>query len=191
MSERRGTTKNFLEKLIADYNRNLQKRPVLTKAVTSASIAALGDIISQALFPSPHTKHRFWWRSTFAYATFGFLFNGPLIHHFYIWLDKLVPAGKKPGTGIKRVLFDRLILAPPYLLLFFYVVAILEGLGSDVAIQKIRDTFWTALKMNWRIWTVFQYINVNYVPLQYRVLVTNMVSLIWTVYIAAKRRHDA
>lgn len=41
-----------------------------------------------------------------------------------------------------------------------------QGLGSDVAIQKIRDTFWTALKMNWKIWTVFQYINVNYVPLQ-------------------------
>ena len=26
--------------------------------------------------------------------------------------------------------------------------------------------YWTALKMSWRVWIVFQYINLNYIPRQ-------------------------
>ena len=32
--------------------------------------------------------------------------------------------------------------------------------------MKIRETYWTALKMSWRVWIVFQYVNLNYVPRQ-------------------------
>lgn len=35
-----------------------------------------------------------------------------------------------------------------------------------MSVEKIRETYWIALKMNWRIWTISQYININYVPLQ-------------------------
>lgn len=30
----------------------------------------------------------------------------------------------------------------------------------------IRQTYWTALKMSWRVWIVFQYVNLNYIPRQ-------------------------
>lgn len=32
--------------------------------------------------------------------------------------------------------------------------------------MKIRQMYWTALKMSWRVWIVFQYVNLNYVPKQ-------------------------
>lgn len=32
--------------------------------------------------------------------------------------------------------------------------------------MKIRQMYWTALKMSWRVWIVFQYVNLNYVPRQ-------------------------
>ena len=32
--------------------------------------------------------------------------------------------------------------------------------------MKIRQHYWTALKMSWRVWILFQYFNLNYVPLQ-------------------------
>ena len=41
-----------------------------------------------------------------------------------------------------------------------------QGTGSQAAIQKLRDTYWTILKLNWTVWTVIQYVNVNYVPLK-------------------------
>ena len=41
-----------------------------------------------------------------------------------------------------------------------------QGAGSQAAIQKIKETYWTILKLNWTVWTVIQYINVNHVPLK-------------------------
>lgn len=36
--------------------------------------------------------------------------------------------------------------------------------------KKVRGTYWTALKMNWKVWTPFQFINVNFVPVQVCIL---------------------
>ena len=41
-----------------------------------------------------------------------------------------------------------------------------QGKSHREAIMKIRETYWTALKMSWRVWIVFQYVNLNYVPRQ-------------------------
>lgn len=60
---------------------------------------------------------------------FRFVVSGPLIHQFYILLDKMMPPKKEKATaldGIKRVIVDRLVFAPPFLLLFLYVITILE-----------------------------------------------------------------
>jgi peroxisomal membrane protein 2 len=42
----------------------------------------------------------------------------------------------------------------------------LQGSSSEAAIQRIKDAYWTILKLNLSVWTVIQYINVNYVPLK-------------------------
>lgn len=39
--------------------------------------------------------------------------------------------------------------------------------------RKVKQTYWTALKMNWKVWTPFQFINVNFVPVQVRILLTS------------------
>ncbi|XP_074652834.1 peroxisomal membrane protein 2-like [Tubulanus polymorphus] len=174
-----------MDVILRKYSYWLQENPVLTKSVSSATIAAVGDLIAQ-IIAIKKNRRSFKIRSTAAFAIFGFSVTGPLIHQFYIWLDQLVPKRTK-YSSVLRVLIDRMIFAPPYLLLFFYIVAVLEGHSSKYAIRKIKDTFWTALKMNWKIWTVFQYVNVNYIPQQYRVLFASMVSLVWNIYIASQR----
>ena len=32
--------------------------------------------------------------------------------------------------------------------------------------KKMKASYWTALKMNWKVWTPFQFININFVPVQ-------------------------
>lgn len=178
----------LIKRMISFYSTQLYQRPVMTKALTSALIAGFGDLISQFINSNPKSHYR--WRTTFAFTTFGLIFNGPLTHHFYVLLDHILPRGATQTgkySAIKRVLFDRLVLAPPYLLLCFYMLSILEGKSSAEACQKIRESYWTLLKMNWKIWTVFQYVNINYVQPEYRVLFTNVLSLVWTIYIATFR----
>lgn len=58
-----------------------------------------------------------------------FVVTGPLLHYFYHLLDEIVPRSV-PYANVKRVLIDRLIMAPPFLLLLFYVVSIMEVTSS-------------------------------------------------------------
>ena len=48
--------------------------------------------------------------------------------------------------------------------------------GTDPK-EKLRGTYWEALKKNWMVWPVVQAVNFRFVPLQHRVLVVNVVSL--------------
>ncbi|XP_076694689.1 peroxisomal membrane protein 2 isoform X2 [Callospermophilus lateralis] len=118
------------------------------------------------------------------YAVYGFFITGPLSHYFYLLMDHWIPPGA-PWAGIRRLLLDRLVFAPAFLLLFFLVMNLLEGKDAETLATKMRSGFWPALRMNWRVWTPLQFVNINYVPLQFRVLFANLAALVWYVYLAS------
>ncbi|KAL5015865.1 hypothetical protein ScPMuIL_005454 [Solemya velum] len=180
----------IVEKLLNRYIKLLVEKPVLTKGLTSCVVAGLGNFVSQLVSGNPNSKDgRIVWRSVLAYSTFGLVFSGPLIHHFYRLMEKLMPSSRKSKTDpIKRIILDRLIFAPPFIVLFLYVIAILEGQGNAAAIQKIRDQYWSILLLNWKVWTPVQYLNVNYIPPKYRVLFGNLIAFVWTIIVARQRR---
>ncbi|KAF6278347.1 peroxisomal membrane protein 2 [Rhinolophus ferrumequinum] len=117
-------------------------------------------------------------------AATSFFFTGPLSHYFYLFLERWVPP-EVPLAGVLKLLLDRVLFAPAFLLLFFVVMNFLEGRDAAALAARVRSGFWPALQMNWRVWTPVQFINVNYVPLQFRVLFANLVALFWYAYLAS------
>ncbi|XP_076006874.1 peroxisomal membrane protein 2-like [Genypterus blacodes] len=115
------------------------------------------------------------------------LITGPVSHYFYQLMEAWIPS-KDPYCIIKRLLLDRLIFAPGFLLIFFFIMNLLEVKGWGDFENKMRKSYWTALKMNWKVWTPFQFININFVPVQFRVLFANMVALFWYAYLASVRK---
>lgn len=177
--------KGFLEQLALSYKYCVLKHPILTKSVTSAVIAGLGNYVSQRI-EKRGKNVPIEYRPVLAFSGYGFFISGPLIHYFYEYLEKFLPKSTSYGKA-KRLLVDRGVMSPLLLFIFFYVVAIMEGKSHKQAMMKIRQHYWTALKMSWRVWILFQYFNLNYVPLQYRVLTGNVMSFLWSIYLASKR----
>lgn len=172
--------------LLVKYLQVLKRRPVLTKSVTSAIIAGLGDTIYQV--SKRDDKNRaISWRSVAAVAGSGLVVTGPLSHYFYLILDQVSPPGTKLQS-FKRLFIDRVLFGPIYLLIVLYVRHIFEGTSHREAKRKLLRTFWPILKMSYRVWTIAQYININHIPQQYRVLFSNVVALGWNVYLAAMKR---
>lgn len=68
------------------YCSSLQKRPLLTKSVTSVAGFALGDCIAQI---SSSKSQKYDISRTVRMATFGGLLAGPLGHYWYGMLDKV------------------------------------------------------------------------------------------------------
>lgn len=179
-------------RLLQQYLVLLKKYPILTKSVTSGILSALGNLLSQVVEARKKAKsgapvNAIDTAGAARYAIYGLFVTGPVSHFFYQLMEAWIP-GTDPYCIIKRLLLDRLFFAPGFLLLFYFVMNILEAKGWGDFEKKIRGSYWTALKMNWKVWTPFQFININFVPVQFRVLFANMVALFWYAYLASVRK---
>lgn len=178
--------------LLQQYLILLKKYPILTKSVTSAILSALGNLLSQTLEARKKARHGAATKEidragAARYAIFGLLFTGPLSHYFYQLMEVWMPT-TDPYCLVKRLLLDRLFFAPAFLLLFYFVMTVLEAKGWSDFERKMKSSYWTALKMNWKVWTPFQFINVNFVPVQFRVLFANVIAFFWYAYLASVRK---
>jgi len=57
----------------------------------------------------------------------------------------------------------------------------LEGVSP---VERLRTSYWQALATNWMIWPFVQLANFKLVPLQYRLLFVNVVSIGWNSYLS-------
>ncbi|XP_021547954.1 peroxisomal membrane protein 2 [Neomonachus schauinslandi] len=174
------------QRALARYLRLLRLYPVLTKAATSGILSALGNFLAQLIVKKREKENsqKLDVIGPLRYAIYGFFFTGPLSHFFYVFMEQWIPS-EVPLAGLKRLLLDRLLFAPAFLLLFFLIMNFLEGRDAAAVAVQIRRSFWPALCMNWQVWTPAQFVNINYVPLQFRVLFANLVSLFWYIYLAS------
>ncbi|AWP07076.1 putative peroxisomal membrane protein 2 isoform 3 [Scophthalmus maximus] len=157
-------------RVLQQYLFLLKKYPVLTKSVTSGILSALGNLLSQILEARKKAKtgapvSELETAGAARYAIYGLFITGPVSHFFYQLMETWLPA-TDPYCIVKRLLLDRLFFAPGFLLIFYFVMNILEAKGREDFEKKMRGSYWTALKMNWKVWTPFQFININFVPVQ-------------------------
>ncbi|KAI4883520.1 hypothetical protein NFI96_025617, partial [Prochilodus magdalenae] len=157
-------------RVLQQYLVLLKKYPVLTKSVTSGILSALGNLLSQALESKKKRKEgspakEVDLHGPVRFAVYGLVITGPISHYFYYLLEALFPAAE-PYCMLKRLLLERLVFAPAFLMLFFVVMNALEGKTTADLQDKVQTRYWPALKMNWKVWTPFQFININYVPVQ-------------------------
>ncbi|XP_078600249.1 peroxisomal membrane protein 2-like [Branchiostoma floridae x Branchiostoma japonicum] len=186
--EKRKDEKNVVQRAFKQYILLLRRNPIVTKAITSGLVSALGNILSQKIIsyrggkPAPIE-----WLSVLRYSAVGSFVTAPCAHFFHRWLERTIPPDKE-YAALKRLLADRILFAPPLIFLFFLVMNALEGQNLAVFQMKMKEMYWTTLKMNWKVWTVFMFININYVPVQYRVLFVSMVALLWQTILASIRK---
>ncbi|KAA0716729.1 Peroxisomal membrane protein 2 [Triplophysa tibetana] len=182
----------FPTRILQQYLLLLKKYPILTKSVTSGILSSLGNLLSQALESSKNSKEKSEMKKINVlgpvhFAIYGFVITGPLSHYFYHLLEVLFPT-TVPYCLVKRLLLERLIFAPAFLLLFYVVMNAFEGKTVGDLQKKLTTSYWSSLKMNWKVWTPFQFINISYIPVQFRVLFANIVALFWYAYLATARK---
>ncbi|XP_012473000.1 protein sym-1 [Gossypium raimondii] len=171
--------------LLSWYLALLAKHPVLTKAVTSALLTCVGDLICQLAIdhaPSLDVKR------TFLFTLLGLVLVGPTLHFWYLCLSNLV---KLPGASgaILRLLLDQFMFSPIFIGVFLSTLVTLEGKPSQV-IPKLRQEWFSAVIANWQLWIPFQFLNFRFVPQQFQVLAANFIALVWNVILSFKAHKE-
>lgn len=125
-------------------------------------------------------KHE--WARTGRMALYGGAIFGPAATLWYRVLQRRIVFPGRPNLEILgRVGADQIVFASCNMFVFLNTMALLEG--SDPR-EKLRSTYFSALKANWMLWPAVQFINFKYVPLDLRVLVVNIISLGWNCYLS-------
>jgi protein Mpv17 len=157
----------------------------------------LGDLLAQQAVERSGWRGHDWHRS-WRLTMWGFVIAGPFTCAWYYFLDRFVKFGDIAVTSIVRMSLDQFIIAPFFLFLFFSFNAFLEqrNYASQITLvplldnwksnlrTKLKSSYWEVLKANWKIWPVVQCLNFAIVPLQYRLLLVNIVSLGWNAYLS-------
>ncbi|KAI2630354.1 hypothetical protein GGS26DRAFT_107501 [Hypomontagnella submonticulosa] len=162
------------------YQRKLASRPLMTQAVTTAVLFAVGDITAQQVVEKKGIeKHEF--ARTGRMFLYGGAVFGPAATTWYGILQRSVVLRNKKAEMLARVAADQLLFAPTFIGIFLSSMAVMEG-GSPQ--EKLNKSYWPALQTNYLIWPFVQMANFTLVPLQHRVLVVNLVSIGWNCYLS-------
>ncbi|DBA00529.1 TPA: hypothetical protein N0F65_006433 [Lagenidium giganteum] len=148
------------------YQLALQRAPLKTKAVTSAFVAMLGEVIGHVL--KQKTLRGLSPRQMLAFFAFGGAFTGPVLHYWYTFLEKQ-RLTKEKLTPNKKLLADRLVFTPPFVAFTIFSLGVLRGSSVEASRSNLRKVYPNALVMNWKVWTVTQWLSFHYVPPHLRV----------------------
>ncbi|PKY00983.1 protein sym1 [Aspergillus campestris IBT 28561] len=166
--------------MFAWYQRSLLQRPVLTQSITTACLFGLGDSLAQQGVErrglAQHDVIR-----TGRMALYGGVIFGPVATKWFQFLQHRIQLSTPGRTLVARVATDQLVCAPTMIGVFLSTMSVLEGAHPR---EKLERTYWDALRTNWMVWPALQSVNLYLVPLQYRVLVVNIINIGWNCFLS-------
>jgi len=163
----------------AAYNDALDKKPLLTKSMTSLVGWALGDFIAQKFIG----KAAFDMARFVRLSAFGFLYHGPSGHYFYNWLDRKID-GKGPKVVALKVLIDQTLWCPLFMTVFFTYLGLVAGDPLPVIRTKITSDLLAACQGSWKVWPVVHAVNFRFIPTKLRLFYINVVQIFFNVFLS-------
>lgn len=102
---------------------------------------------------------------------FRLLFGGTLPHYFYELVERIFSEDVVAFPLAKKLLFERLIYAPMIQAFSLYTLARFEGKNHKAALKQLFALYMPILEANWKWLTLFQVINLAFVPPMVRIFI--------------------
>lgn len=109
--------------------------------------------------------------------------QGPFHHYFYAILDRTLP-GKDATSLVKKTLLDQFVASPTCLAIFFFGHGALEHRKIEDIHNEVKLKFMDTWKVDWCFWPPVQFVNFLFVPIRYRVLYINLMTMIYDIYLS-------
>lgn len=188
------------------YNHLLKCHPYKTNMVGSGLFFGAGDLLAQHLFPhhvddDPEKPAVLHMDRTIRAVIYGCFFFGPVLVK---WHTKTLPfimspflsalrRSQMPKTSIHvhdtlfRLVVDALVMPGLIWIPMYNTVMSALAFHSDplaVAAEKLRNNWWNVLRANWTVWTPLQIVNLFWVPVHLRIVVSNVWSIGWNCFLS-------
>ncbi|XP_014206059.1 mpv17-like protein 2 [Copidosoma floridanum] len=112
----------------------------------------------------------------------GFL-QGPFHHYFYAVLERYLP-GRSTRSIFKKTVLDQAIASPTCLGIFFFGLGALERKNLNDINGEVRLKLMDTWKVDCMFWPPSQFINFLFVPMRYRVIYINFMTMIYDMFLS-------
>nr|XP_021182846.1 protein Mpv17 [Helicoverpa armigera] len=175
---------NSIRGLFRLCQKSLSRRPYVVPAIQTGVLMGSGDIISQTLIENIRITD-IDVKRTLKFSSIGFFVGGPALRYWYGTLYKFVGSSGKT-VALKKVIIDQIFFAPIFLFSILVAVAVMQGKDVNNIKKDLEANYLDVLKTNYYLWPWVQIINFSFVPLQYQVLLVQVVALFWNTYLSWK-----
>ncbi|KAJ7357227.1 hypothetical protein DFH08DRAFT_851374 [Mycena albidolilacea] len=186
--------------LLASYLQQLAVHPLRTKAITTASLCFLQEVLGSNIAKMPvkrpardapvlvhllarsHVDMR-----AVKMAIYGFLVSAP-ISHFLVGLLQKAFAGKT-GTGAKigQIVASNLLVAPIQTTAYLASMAVISGAKSvDEVLRTIKAGFFSVIRITWITSPIALTVAQRFVPIELWVPFFNAVQFVLGTYFNAR-----
>ena len=196
------------------YKSCLLNHPLPTKALTSATIMTTSDALCQRYeigvaekivrekgpkvnlqngcptnvncsSSSTSSQHLFhdWQRSSHVAIT-GLTLSGPISHAWYNILERMVTIRHRYLGIAARMVLDAALFSPVAVACYFTWRSALEGKDVDGILDKLEAKWSKALMASLSYWPAANLVSFSFVPVQFRVLYNNILSLFFNGYLS-------
>ncbi|XP_063976953.1 peroxisomal membrane protein 2 [Diachasmimorpha longicaudata] len=110
------------------------------------------------------------------YVVYGYFLAGPILHQWYLWLDRFY-VGTAGATLVKKLFFDQFILTPPLIVLFFSSMSLMEG--KEDLLGECKAKFIKTFQTSCLYWLPMQFINFLIIPAKFRVVFVSVAAFLW------------
>ncbi|KAL3161885.1 hypothetical protein ABBQ38_008974 [Trebouxia sp. C0009 RCD-2024] len=175
------------------YERSLQKHPIRTQALMTATLWAAGDFLAQrSQCLGRKEKRKYNYRRTAFTAAYGGALMGPLGHFWYQKLDQVVSSWLQPSTTAfiaAKVAADTLIYTPFNVGLFFTWITVVEGGTWTEVCHKLQQDFWPTMGAEVAVWPAYQAVNFARVPVHHQLLMCSVGTLFDSTFLCWVHDH--
>jgi len=171
--------------LMEGYSEALEQYPVITKALTSATVYTIGDIIAQRSEGAERIEKMRTVRSLLA----GFIGHGPLSHYWYHFCEYIF-TGCLGWTAwwvvFPKVLFDQSTWAPFWNNVYIIMLGVMRCQHWKMIWADIRRTTIPLIVSGLKLWPAAHMITYGYIPIEYRLLWVDVVEILWVTILATQ-----
>ncbi|KAF5269265.1 hypothetical protein FQR65_LT02566 [Abscondita terminalis] len=171
------------------YTNALRKYPLITSSIQTGALMVSGDVIAQTLIEGTSFKNLNLVRTT-QFGIVGLCFVGPTLTTWYRFLDKRI-GSKGSAVVLKKLALDQGALTPIFIVLFLTVLGTVQRHNFEFTVNEIKRNYTDILINNYKLWPGVQLINFYLVPLQYQILLVQVVALIWNIYLSWKTQNSS
>ncbi|XP_008544880.2 protein Mpv17-like, partial [Microplitis demolitor] len=171
------------------YQNLLVKYPMGMQALQAGTLMGVGDQIAQNLVEKRKFNELDFLRTAQFYSI-GLFIAGPSVRGWYGILDKYF-GSKGSVVALKKVACDQFLFAPPFIAVLLATIGFMQGNNAEGVQKKLSNEYKDILINNYKIWPLVQLINFGLVPLNYQVLVNQIVAIFWNTYISFRTNRDS